>query len=89
MLASMYDASLDQFYPHNWQQPSVWPFHYNNRLWNGDKNFIQIESEQKWIQDEEKYYYKEYDELATNYDGFGNIIKGGGKIILRGGTYRN
>ena len=22
MLASMYDASLDQFYPHQWNQPS-------------------------------------------------------------------
>ncbi|PWJ59598.1 MG2 domain-containing protein [Dyadobacter jejuensis] len=25
MLASMYDASLDQFYPHQWQKPDLWP----------------------------------------------------------------
>ena len=25
MLASMYDASLDQFYPHQWNNPSIWP----------------------------------------------------------------
>ena len=68
MLASMYDVSLDQFYPHYWQEPSVWPYHSNNRLWNGDKNFAQVESEQKW-----NGYYdrvsqeKNYDELITGY----------------------
>ncbi|HEY0059410.1 MAG TPA: MG2 domain-containing protein, partial [Flavisolibacter sp.] len=25
MLASMYDASLDQFRPHSWQKPDIWP----------------------------------------------------------------
>ncbi len=26
MLASMYDASLDQFYPHSWSKPNIWPY---------------------------------------------------------------
>src|SRR5262249_51352258 len=29
MLASMYDASLDQFKPHNWHDPSFWPTYSN------------------------------------------------------------
>ncbi len=68
MLASMYDASLDQFYPHYWQQPSIFPFYYNSHSWNGNQNFIKIESEQKW----KNYYYKEglqknYDKLFTSF----------------------
>ena len=47
MLATMYDASLDQFYPHQWNQPSIWPYYYNNSSWNGMQNFDQVESNQK------------------------------------------
>jgi MG2 domain len=35
MLGSMYDASLDQFYPHGWSQPYIWPSYYNSSRWNG------------------------------------------------------
>ena len=47
MLASMYDASLDQFYPHQWSQPSIWPTYYSGRSWNGSQNFVKIESNTK------------------------------------------
>ena len=47
MLASMYDASLDQFYPHQWNQPSIWPTYYNGRSWNGNQNFVKVESNLK------------------------------------------
>jgi hypothetical protein len=30
ILASMYDASLDQFYPHNWYTPAIWNSYYNS-----------------------------------------------------------
>ena len=40
MLASMYDASLDQFKPHNWYDPSFWPTYSNYSRWNGNYNFI-------------------------------------------------
>ena len=49
MLASMYDASLDQFYPHSWSKPAIWPTYYNNRSWNGNQNFSMVESSQKYI----------------------------------------
>ena len=44
MLASMYDASLDQFYPHQSDQPSIWPSYYGGRSWNGNQNFVKVES---------------------------------------------
>lgn len=44
ILASMYDASLDQFSPHAWQKPSVWPTYSGNNTWNGSSNFIQVDA---------------------------------------------
>ncbi|HMK26878.1 MAG TPA: alpha-2-macroglobulin family protein [Chitinophagaceae bacterium] len=64
MLASMYDASLDQFYPHGWSQPTIWPSYYNNQGWNGSQNFTKIESTQRNISEfESKYVDKRYDYL--------------------------
>ncbi|MEO6612145.1 MAG: alpha-2-macroglobulin family protein [Chitinophagaceae bacterium] len=66
MLASMYDASLDQFYPHGWSQPSIWPYYYTNRSWNGTQNFSQVESQQRYIEEEDsKYVDKRYDYLFS------------------------
>jgi hypothetical protein len=36
MLVSMYDASLDQFKPHSWYKPNIWPGLYNTISWEGD-----------------------------------------------------
>lgn len=67
MLAGMYDASLDQFYPHRWSEPSVWPIYYNNQRWNGSQNFLKIEAVQKYaVEQENKYFEKNYDILITN-----------------------
>ena len=77
MLASMYDASLDQFYPHSWNVPSIWPSYYNMRRWNGTVNFVKVESSQKPVNAEEaKYFIKEYDYLLNNnYQNGGSIIR--------------
>jgi hypothetical protein len=64
MLAGMYDASLDQFYPHGWSKPSVWPGYYNSVNWNGSLNFTSAESQQKYVPGEpDKPLYKIYDYL--------------------------
>ncbi|MCD2425468.1 MG2 domain-containing protein [Niabella pedocola] len=44
MLAGMYDASLDQFYPHQWNVPGIWPNYYNYTNWNAAANFSNIHS---------------------------------------------
>ncbi len=62
MLASMYDASLDQFNPHNWYTPNFLPTYYSYARWNGTNNFSEIESDKK---EENDYNFKE---LVKNYD---------------------
>ncbi len=70
MLASMYDASLDQFYQHNWSQPFIWPYYYNSKNWVGSQNFTRIESNQRFISEEEsKYVDKRYDYLFSDMNG--------------------
>ncbi len=77
MLASMYDASLDQFYPHGWSQPYIWPSYYNSRSWNGSQNFTRIESIQRYISEyESKYVDKRYDYLFSDMDGNDDISYG-------------
>ncbi len=39
MLASMYDASLDQFYPFQWNKPNPWQSNYSQSNWNDLTNF--------------------------------------------------
>jgi len=66
MLASMYDASLDQFYPHQWNKPSIWPSYYSGRSWNGSQNFVKVESNLKpGVYPDTKYFSKQYDQLLS------------------------
>ena len=82
MLASMYDASLDQFKPHSWSSLDLWPNYYNNNTWLGAVNFSTVQSFEKYwsenyIQQKEKIYD------ALNYLPQYNIYNNKG-IILRG-----
>jgi len=75
MLASMYDASLDQFYAHNWNEPSIWPYYYNSRSWSGSQNFAQVQSNQKYVNEgEAKYVIKNYDQFF--HEAYENMIYG-------------
>lgn len=66
MLASMYDASLDQFYYHSWSKPNIWPSYYNYSSWSGSQCFNQVQSQQKYINDQRsKYVDKRYDYLFS------------------------
>ncbi len=42
ILASMYDASLDQFKMHSWGEPNIWPQYFYNSLWKSDHNFSRV-----------------------------------------------
>jgi hypothetical protein len=67
MLASMYDASLDQFYPHQWNKPNIWSSYYNNLNWNSNQNFIKVESNLKALSYQEwKYFTKNYDQILIS-----------------------
>jgi uncharacterized protein YfaS (alpha-2-macroglobulin family) len=80
MLASMYDASLDQFKPHSWNAIDIWKNNYHTNNWNGSQNFTSVESIQKWwneiyLTSKEKIY----DALFSL--GYGNSV-----IRLRGNS---
>ncbi len=77
MLASMYDASLDQFKPHSWSALNIWPNYYNNIHWNGTQNFTSVRSFEKWWNEEYiQPKKKRYDELLSV--GYRN------RIMIRG-----
>ena len=64
MLATMYDASLDQFKPHNWSLPAIWPEYHLGSYWNGRQNFIQVQSvERNDTEGRHISFTKNYDRL--------------------------
>jgi hypothetical protein len=70
ILASMYDASLDQFKFHSWSEPNIWPQYSYNSQWKSEHNFSEFESEGKPdnSKDGARYVEKRYDELISNID---------------------
>lgn len=66
LLTAMYDASLDQFKPHNWYKPDVWPIGYSNNNWQGGECFTTNNSEQNYLPQGAEYFDKSYDDLATS-----------------------
>lgn len=76
ILASMYDASLDQFYPHNWTKPFIWRNYSQTYSWDGAKNFSYFQSVQKYISEASKPIEKDYDGLFTTSNGYGISIYG-------------
>ncbi|MBX2926021.1 MAG: alpha-2-macroglobulin [Chitinophagaceae bacterium] len=66
MLASMYDASLDQFRPHSWNIPGIWPNFYFYSNWSSGKSFMQVQSyEKNNIPVNHQTYEKNYDRLIA------------------------
>jgi uncharacterized protein YfaS (alpha-2-macroglobulin family) len=64
MLASMYDASLDQFKYHVWTIPNVWPLNDTYVRWNSRENFSSAQSQARyWYDAQERLFEKYYDAL--------------------------
>ncbi|GAB3026989.1 alpha-2-macroglobulin family protein [Niabella terrae] len=64
MLAGMYDASLDQFYPHRWSIPALWNPNRSDFHWTGTQNFIHTQSRTNdGINQSSVHFDKEYDAL--------------------------
>ena len=64
LLAGMYDASLDQFKPHQWNSINIWPYLYNTVQWTA-RGFNAVNSEQFNRREYENIsgLYKSYDQL--------------------------
>lgn len=77
LLASMYDASLDQFKPQNWSPLSIWPYLYNTIGWT-PKGFGSTSSAE--------YNRRDYNMLSVpyrSYDQLSNVC-----FEYGGGLYR-
>lgn len=78
LLASMYDASLDQFETHYWNTPPIWPFTPTLGRWSANSNFNDENSIIRYPATEgPKSFEKIYDELLKSertmvYAGWGN-----------------
>jgi uncharacterized protein YfaS (alpha-2-macroglobulin family) len=86
MLASMYDASLDQFKPHSWSALDIWPEYPGYNTWTGNQNFSSVNSIEKYWN--EKYIErkeKKYD--ALNYTPANNYLQGRvAGVVIRGNS---
>ena len=65
MLASMYDASLDQFKPHGWSTPNIWEYYSGYSNWGGGVCFNQVNSQEKYWNGDYTQYPKTYDYLLA------------------------
>jgi hypothetical protein len=89
MLAGMYDASLDQFKPHNWQKLNLWPGLYNTIYWNIN-GFTKVSSDEFSRMD---YTYltaaaKSYDQLMNSYAYGGGYYRTDG-VVMRSAAPMN
>lgn len=65
LLASMYDASLDQIAPHAWHNIFPWRYNGMNYSWNGRETFNSISSQENYWDVNELPIEKVYDELMA------------------------
>ncbi|WP_090375060.1 alpha-2-macroglobulin [Dyadobacter sp. SG02] len=73
MLGSMYDASLDQFYPHQWRKPYIWPVRFGLGGWSDSGNFNDTNADIQYDESGEyKSFEKRYDELISGLHTFGS-----------------
>jgi len=88
MLASMYDASLDQFYKHQWIKPNIWLLKSELKNWSDTRNFTFDQALISYSQiTDYKSFEKNYDELlGINYSPkISNVLSGGNRgIRIRG-----
>jgi hypothetical protein len=93
MLASMYDASLDQFYPHQWSAPGIWPTYFKNSTWTGWLNFDDVAAQMNGylrVPKRNIYLYKNYDNLMTGiYHEFQHDMNANVRYKMADGRSRN
>ena len=86
MLASMYDASLDQFKPHSWNSLDIWPRYSGYNTWQAQQNFTTVQSFEKyWNEGYIQQKEKTYDVLnyLPNYSSYyGNQIMVRGQVSI-------
>ncbi|MFL5810565.1 MAG: alpha-2-macroglobulin family protein, partial [Flavisolibacter sp.] len=77
MLASMYDASLDQFRMHEWDIPGIWPLYASYLNWNGQSNFTSVMSSMQYSREDYRQFDKQYDRLFFDNENiqYDNVVR--------------
>jgi Bacterial Alpha-2-macroglobulin MG10 domain/Alpha-2-macroglobulin family/MG2 domain len=94
VLASMYDASLDQFAPHDWSVPDLYPRYSGGGYWQTSANFQPVLSQERVRQEGNVsfYYMKVYDRLLTVRSNGSGIITARGQrsntILVNGKRFQ-
>jgi len=88
LLTAMYDASLDQFAGHSWNEPNLWPVYndYNNS-WQSGSGFGDKTSDANESRTSTEDFDKEYASLITdvwNMHGDGKKFAIDGNVVIRG-----
>ncbi|NML22755.1 alpha-2-macroglobulin [Pseudoflavitalea sp. G-6-1-2] len=65
LLTTMYDASLDQFQPHNWNYPSLYSSLNGIASWQSNDNFISVNGDRNNVEVPYTSFDKRYDELIS------------------------
>lgn len=83
MLASMYDASLDQFYKHQWIKPDIWNMYFRNFTWDVNSNFQSVGAT---VNNNRGTLYKPYNKMydALLFDKTREIFYDANQIMIRG-----
>ncbi|MGZ3859483.1 MAG: alpha-2-macroglobulin family protein [Flavisolibacter sp.] len=74
VLVSMYDASLDQFKPHQWDKPAPWPVFAQTFPWQGNQNFSALSSREKSASIDYRNFEKNYDHLNFEFGGQPGVL---------------
>ncbi|GAA4343960.1 alpha-2-macroglobulin family protein [Flaviaesturariibacter amylovorans] len=74
VLASLYDASLDQFQKHRWSVPGLYPDSYSETRWDAGSNFRAEESFERGPELAEREFNKTYDGLIFDILGTGAFL---------------
>ena len=70
VLASMYDASLDQFKPQEWSKPAVWNVYEKHFIWNAKSSFWRVRSQNHdYLDTVFAYYNKTFDVINVSVNG--------------------
>lgn len=86
MLGSMYDASLDQFNPHQWTKPNIWRERIGLKYWADNGNFRSADADIRYAEyGEYKSFDKRYDVL---FQGLGIYSEGRPMSAAGGGRSR-
>lgn len=81
VLATMYDASLDQFKPHDWPIPDLYPSYASQIPWSSAGNFSVVGSQARYHNESlQTPYVKTYDKILPFTNGQMIRIRGGAGI---------